>query len=194
LAGSCPHCEAQATPQQAAQQCTGCSKAFSLHAGPALDPSRQPSAPRQDKIKVKAEGLRFGVVDTHGVAEGIVDPITGFIPIDQSGVAYGDIVSVAVWRRPAWVELVAAVMVPLPITFFALYAALSSPNWLWIAMPFAFFAAFMLYRALLVQAHFARIVGRDRTITVRFDRPLRRRRRFHAELLARTGIPPAPIP
>jgi hypothetical protein len=52
----------------------------------------------------------------------------------------------------------------------------------------------MLYLSLGLKAHMVRVVGSTSILTIRFDSPLWRRRRFHDELLRRAGISPSPIP
>jgi hypothetical protein len=137
---------------------------------------------------------RLGIVDAKGVAEGQTDPVIGMIPIDQSGVAYHDILSIAVWRKPDIVKLVVALLVPLPIASLCFWAALDEARCLYIGLPFALLGAWMIYSALRIQKSFVRVAGRNRTINLRFDTPLRKRRRFHDELLRRAGLPPAVIP
>jgi len=181
------------------QRCTGCGGDFTLHAGYALDASVRPppADPRAERIKVRSAGAvtySMGIVEAYGVSEGMTDPITGLIPIDQSGVAYPDIFTIAVWRKIAVVELVVALLIPLPITLLTLWGSLHAPGLLIVFAFFALILGLMLYRAVSVKANFVRVAGRYRTITVRFDRPLRRRRRFHAELLRRAGVAPSMIP
>jgi hypothetical protein len=198
---SCPRCGAETAPARAPQRCAACGGAFALYPGYASDPSVVPPPPdqRRPRVEVKAAGVfqyRLGVVEHIGVSEGATDPITGLIPVEQSGVMYPDIVSIAVWRKPDWMELVIALLVPVPITLSLLAVAILNES-IGAAIPAALFAllsALMIRRAMSTQRHFVRVVGRYRVITVRFDRPGWRRRRFHDELLARAGLPPAPIP
>lgn len=63
-----------------------------------------------------------------------------------------------------------------------------------LALPFTLLAAFMIHRAVVRQKNFARICGRYGHVTIRFDRPGWRRRRFHGELLRRAGLRDSPIP
>lgn len=137
---------------------------------------------------------RYGVLESLGVAEGQTDPVTGFIPMDKAGVAYPDVVSLAVWRKPDWVALVVALLVPVPFTLVMAVAAFSTPGFLFAALPFALLSAWMIYLAIGFQRSYVRVVGRYRTLEIRFDRPLLRRRKFHDELLRRCGLPPAAIP
>lgn len=147
-------------------------------------------------------GLRVGTVEAIGVSEGVLDPVIGLVPVETSGVMYPDIVSIAVWRERDWVELAVAVLVPLPIgAFFAaigiivlIKAGLAGLTMAAAALVLLLLAAFMIRRAVVTQKHLARIFGRHRCITVRFDRPGSQRVRFHDELLGRAGQRPAAIP
>lgn len=137
---------------------------------------------------------RFGVLESLGVSEGQTDPVTGFIPMDKSGVAYGDIVSIAVWRKPDWVAFVIALLVPVPIALLSLVGALETPFFAVTALLFGSLGGWMIYLAMFFQRAYARVIGRYRTIEIRFDRPIWKRTRFHDELLRRAGIGPRPLP
>ncbi len=194
---TCPRCAAPATPGPEAQACTRCGGAFALYAGAALDGAVRPPPidPGAERVKVRSAAVvtyRIGMLDPQGVSEGMADPITGLVPIDQSGVAYQDVVTIGIWRKPDLVELFTALLIPTPIATLLLLGAVKTPQLLVIALPFALVAAWMIHRAIVVQATFARVVGRYRAIKVRFDRPGRRRRRFHDELLRRSGVVATP--
>ncbi|HEY8038694.1 MAG TPA: hypothetical protein VIF15_02835, partial [Polyangiaceae bacterium] len=108
---------------------------------------------------------------------------------------YPDVITIAVWRKVDVVRLVVALVIPLPVTILLVVGAVTA--WLGLLVPAAFFAAivaYMLYRALGLRAHHLRVAGVWRTITIRFDSPMWRRRRFHDELLRRAGIAPSAIP
>jgi hypothetical protein len=195
----CPRCQRPGTPAPGPQICAGCGKPYALHAGAALDPNvvPPPPDPTAERVKVRSAAVvtyRLGVVDVLGVSEGMADPVTGLIPIDEAGVAYTDIFTVTVWRKIDIVELVVASLIPLPLTLLFLWGAFSAPGFLVGALLFGAIGGWMLYRALGARANHVRVVGRYRTIKVRFDRPIRRRQRFHAELLRRAGIAPSAIP
>ena len=197
---TCPRCDAPAQPAADVQRCSRCGGAFTLRAGALLDPAVRPPPvdPRAPRLKSRSAGAlayRIAAVEAQGVVEGMCDPVTGAIPLDTEGVAWGDIFTVAVWRKPDIKQLVLAILFPIPITLLCLWGVIASTPWLLLgAVPFGLVAALMLYHALGAQTHRARVAGRFRTITVRFDRPLRRRRRFHDELLRRAGIAPGAIP
>jgi hypothetical protein len=197
---TCPRCLAAATPAPTAQSCASCHGSFGLYAGPRLEASVVPPPvdPRLPRIVVKSAGvvlMKRGMVAPEGVSEGTLDPVTGFIPMDQSGVLYTDVITIAVWRKIDVVRLVVALLIPLPVAILFVVAAVSA--WAGLLVPAAAFAAivaYMLYRALSLRAHMVRIAGTWRTITIRFDSPMWRRRRFHDELLRRVGIAAAGIP
>ncbi len=185
---SCPRCDTPA-PGPGAQTCSVCHKPFTLYTGCVMDPSLSPS-PGGPKLQVKSPGaflMRYGVIDERGVAEGALDPVVALVPVDTSGVAWHDVVSIAFWRSPAWTDLVVALLIPLPIAFGLGWLAMNATG---AAIPALFFATIggvLLWRALGVMKCQARIIGRYRTIIVRFDRPFWRRRQFHDELVRRAG-------
>ncbi|MBI5478958.1 MAG: hypothetical protein HY906_08890 [Deltaproteobacteria bacterium] len=196
----CPRCAAPAQPAAEVQRCSSCGGAFTLRAGALLDPTVRPPpvdprAPRLKSRSASAFTYRIAAVEAHGVVEGMADPVTGAIPLEQTGVAWGDVFTVAVWRRLDIAQLVLALLFPVPVTLLSLWGVVTAtPWWLLSALPFGLLAGIMLYRAFGVQVNRARVAGRHRTVTVRFDRPLWRRRRFHDELLRRAGIAAGPIP
>jgi len=154
-----------------------------------MDPTLVPS-PSGPKIQVKSPGaflMRYGVIDERGVAEGALDPVVAMVPVDTSGVAWHDIVSIAFWRSVAWTDLVVALIVPLPIAFGLGWLATKAAGAAIPALFFAFLGGLLLWRALGVKKCQARVIGRYRTIVVRFDRPFYRRQQFHDELARRAG-------
>lgn len=199
---SCPRCSAPAQPSTAVQRCARCGGAFTLQVGYALDPSTP--LPPYDRalpsIKVKASVqmvLQTGTVAPEGVMLGELDPVIGLVATNEAGVMFPDVGSVAVHRTVDFVSLVVAVLVPLPIAGGLTLIAMQPKTpigFLVVAGLFGLLAAWMIYRAAFIKKHFVRIVGRYRTLSVRFDTPLRRRRAFHDELLRRAGIAPSPIP
>lgn len=200
FAMSCPRCGHAATPAAGPQTCSSCRGTFALHPGAASDPSVVPPPPHPslETIRVRSAGAftyRFGAVEPLGVAEGTLDPVIAVGEMDRNGVAWPDVVSIAVWRKPDWVELVIAILVPIPLALLGwvlVFAA--SAGFLFLALPFTLVGAFMVHRAMLRKKHFARVVGRWGPIEIRFDRPGWRRQRFHSELLRRAGLRDSPIP
>jgi hypothetical protein len=192
---SCPRCSAP-VDRPGPQTCPRCGRAFTLYVGPALDPTLTAS-PSGPKLQVKSPGfflMRYGVLDERGIAEGNLDPIIGHLPIDTQGIAWHDIASIAVHRAPAWTDLIVAVLVPLPITIGLGLLAIEAPFAGVFAAIFALIAGFLIWRGYGVQACRARVIGRYRTIDVRFDRPFWRRQAFHDELVRRAGGSPGPMP
>lgn len=103
--------------------------------------------------------------------------------------------SIAVWRQLDVFELVIALLVPIPLALLGWVLTITAGiGALFLAVPFTALGAFMIYRAVVRQKHFVRVVGRWGGIRIRFDRPGWKRERFHAELLRRAGLPQAPIP
>jgi hypothetical protein len=200
LAVTCPRCRAVAAPRPGVQVCGACRGTFALHAGARLEPSVVPPPvdPRLPRVVVKSAGvvvMKRGVVAAEGVTEGTLDPVAGLVAMDESGVLYGDILSVAVWRTIDVVRLVVAVLIPVPLGLLSLVGAVAATPWFLIpGVLFGGLGALMVYRAIGIRACHVRIVGTWRVVALRFDSPMRRRRPFHDELLRRAGIPPAPIP
>jgi hypothetical protein len=200
VAFACPRCSAPASPSNAAQPCARCRGLFVLRAGARLDPSAVPPPfdPRLPRIIVKSAGivlLKRGMVAPEGVSEGTLDPITGMIPMDQAGVLYPDIFTICVWRKIDVVRLVFALVIPVPISLYLLVMAVAvHPAFAIGAAPFVLSSAYMLYRAVGLKANMVRVAGGSRMITIRFDSPMWRRRRFHDELLRRAGLSPSQIP
>ena len=60
-----------------------------------------PTNPTAGSIKMRTSGfvtMQSSIVSPEGLLQGTLDPITGFIPMEQAGVPYWDIVSITVWR------------------------------------------------------------------------------------------------
>lgn len=187
-------------PAAGAQTCQTCRKAFALYPGAATDGRVVPPPPHPalEIIKVRSAGgftYRFGVVEPLGVAEGTLDPVIAVGELDRNGIAWPDIVSIAVWRKLDIVEIVIAILIPLPLALLGWGLTIGvGAGALFLALPFTALTAFMVYRAAFRKKHFVRVVGRWGPITIRFDRPGWKTKRFHAELLRRAGLPDAPIP
>jgi hypothetical protein len=199
VALTCPRCNAPAQPAPVAQRCASCGKSFTLRAGRLMDPSVAPQQPdpRVPNVRVKSAGLvlyKMGEVSPYGVSEGVLDPVTGLIPMDQSGVAFPDIYTVAVWRKIDVVRLLVTLFITLPITALLVAGCFATAWLLILALPFLGLLAYGFWGAIGRQAHWLRVVGAYRTVIVRFDAPFWRRQRFHDELLRRAGITPTPIP
>lgn len=200
---TCPWCSVPATPSTVPQRCSSCRRTFTLSAGPALDasvvpPPAHPGAPRISLRWSIVVTYRFAHLDPMGVTCGTLDPVIAVAPVDQAGVGFTDILSIAIWRKLALKDLVAGVLVPLPIALFSLYGAILSVSrsgagaaiFGVIALVFGLLAAYLFHRGIVVGRRHARIVGRFASFTVMFDSS----RAFHQELFRRTGLAPPPIP
>ncbi len=144
---------------------------------------------------------RVATLEPQGVVSGTLDPVIGVAPMDQVAIGYGDVVAVAVWRRIAWPELLAGVLLPAPIAAFCEYVALLAAMHSHDAVPTAIFAGigllfgalavWLVYRGAVVGRRQARITGRyHQVIVVPFDKSPA----FYEQLFRRMGLEPPPIP
>ena len=181
----CPKCGTGVPAPTGIVRCQGCGLTFALHAGARADGRVVPAPlnPQAERVKVVSNGLvlrKMGLVAPEGVSEGTLDPVTGYIPMDQNGVYFGDIFTVAIWRKVDVLKLVATAILPLPLALlFVSLGITQSPVFLAFGLPFVLGTAWMIYRATTIKVHMARIVGGARTIEIRFDAPLWRRKKFH---------------
>ncbi len=195
----CPRCGKAARPAQAVQTCA-CGLRFSLRAGAFLDRSIEPPPldPKAEVVVVKGTGMvrRYGRLDPDAVVEGALDPVLARLPMTAAKIAYRAIYTVAVWRQIAWRSLVAVLLVPVPFTWLLASAWRNQPDpaLLALTLAMALLTLGSLASVLLLRTHYVRVVSARETLIIRFDRPLRRRRRFHDELLRRAGISPGPLP
>ena len=185
------------------QVCQGCRRKFTLSPGPALDGSvvAPPPHPSAFPIHLKwsiVVTYRFARLDPGGVTSGTLDPVVGMAPIDQVGIAFPDVVSIAVWRKLGWVDCIIGALVPLPIALLTLWAAILAVSHSLggaaifgvIAIVFGLLAAFLFRRGAVTGRRQARIVGRYGSATVLFSESPA----FHAELFRRCGLAAPPIP
>lgn len=203
VALSCPWCNnAGAAPSASPQSCARCGRRFTLSAGHALDPSIVPPPPHgATKITIRWSAVvtyRFATLDHGGILSGTLDPVVAMAPIDQVGVAFHDVASIAVWRKLAWSNLIVGVLVPLPLGLLLTISGMAivlkaTGTGLIVAMiglGFLALGALLIYRGFVVGRRFARVVGRAQVFTIQFDsRPM-----FHHELFRRCGIVPPPLP
>ncbi len=185
------------------QSCGRCTRRFTLSAGAALDGSvvAPPPHPAAFRIHLKWSILvtyQFATLDPGGVSYGTLDPVVGIAPIDSAGVAYPDVVSIAIWRKLALPECISGILVPLPIALLSFYGAILAVRGsavgagilAFIGLLFGLLAAWLLHRAFVVGRRQARIVGRWASFTVPFDKSPA----FYGELFRRCGIAAPPIP
>jgi len=195
----CPHCTAAASPALAPQPCRACGKVFSLHAGYAMDASIVPPPPDLQLPVLRAKWAetfvyKYSDLQPYGIASGTKDPVIAVVSIDEAGIMFPDVVAMVFWRKPVWVQMVACTLLMLPFTIFFVAIALGSAAFAPVAAAFTALTVYVYYRALVIRAHWVRVIGRYRTFDVRYDRPFWRRQRFHDELLRRAGHPAAPMP
>ena len=160
-----------------------------------------PAAPRIALRWSVVVSYRFATLEPPGIHSGMLDPIAGVSPIEQTSIAYGDVVSIAVWRRLAIVDCIVALLVPLPIALFCGWiaiVALLAPGRPWgvfgvcaaIALVMASVAVLLVRRGVVIGRQQARIVGRWGSCTV----PLHTSAAFHDELFRRCGVARPPVP
>lgn len=129
---SCPHCQYPASPARAAQTCSACRTTFALYAGAATDPSVVPPAPTPATQAIKGplgERLHASVRDRGSARRrgGRARPVVARLALDKNGVAWHDVVSVTVWRRPDFVELAVAIIIPTPIALVSWLGVFADP-------------------------------------------------------------------
>ena len=196
---SCPKCKHPMAAQPGPQPCAGCARTVVLRAGARVDPAVRPPQPdlRLKQIKTTSAGMfvrNANLVAPAGVLQGTLDPITGMIPMDTSGVAYNDIVSIAVWRELDIVRLVLSCVLLLPIAFGLMWGTAAAPVVSIATLPLLALIGWFFYRLIGIKKNMMRVVGSMRILELQFDVPIWRRRAFHDELLRRAGLPPSPIP
>ncbi len=199
---ACPHCRARATLRVGPQACERCQRRFTLTAGPALDPGIVPPPPHPQTPKIWSRWsavvtYQFATLDPIGVTSGTLDPVVAMAPIDQVGIAFRDVASIAIWRTIGWTQAIVGVLVPLPIALFSLYGALLSLNapkaaafFAGVALVFGAIAFILVRRGVVVGIRHARVVGAGRALTLRFEKSPA----FHAELFRRCGLAPPQLP
>jgi len=197
---TCPKCKAKVESKTDVQTCK-CGLRFALHAGPMLDSSLvvASTGPVADIVRVKSDGAfvrHFGQLDAMCVQEGAFDPVIGHIQLDGTKIAYKAVYSLAFWRTLPIATLIASILLLLPFTLLCLvwfFSTLDAAALIF-AVPMTLLAVWVGYQVIGVRAHWVRVVGPKTRLVIRYDRPGRRRRRFHDELLRRCGIAASPIP
>lgn len=190
------------------QTCGACRKTFTLSAGPALDgavvaPMWNPSAFRVGLKWSVVVTYQYATLEPQGVTMGTLDPVVGMAPMDETGVGYPDVVSIAIWRKLAWPELIAGAFVPLPIALLCAYGTIAvvahggtrdagvAGVLGVLTLLFGLLTWYLVVRrGIVIGRRKARIVGRWRSFTVPFDG----NRAFHQELFRRSGIVAPPVP
>jgi len=185
------------------QSCARCSKRFTLSAGPALDGSVIAPMPHPHAFPINLKWsilvtYRFAVLEPMGVTSGTLDPVVAVAPIEQTSVGYPDVVSIAVWKKLAIPDLIAGLLVPLPIALLCAWGAIASVThsvgfgafMFLLTAGFGLLTWVLFRRGFVVGRRQARIVGRWASFTVPFEKVPA----FHSELFRRCGIPAPPIP
>lgn len=203
VALSCPWCNCPSSPGLAPQVCQGCRRRFTLSPGPALDASviAPPPHPSAYTLHLKWSMVvtyRFARLEAGGLTSGTLDPVVALAEIDRVGIAFPDVMSIAVWRKLGWVDCIVGALVPVPIALFSLWGAILCVGkslagfaiFGVVALVFGLLAFFLFRRGAVTGKRQARVTGRYATITVPFsDTPA-----FHPELFRRCGLAAPPIP
>jgi hypothetical protein len=196
---SCPRCGNQSPARAQIQLCARCQQPFVLRGGARTDPTVQPPAVdgRWPRIKTRSVGFvvaTANILQPEGITQGTLDPVTGLIPMDQSGILFTDIISIAIWRSLDIARLVLSAVLLIPMLCGLVYLGVRFPLSLPFTVPLDALIVFAFYRLLVIRRNHARIVSTYRTLDVQFDTPFWRRQRFHDELLRRAGISQTSIP
>jgi hypothetical protein len=192
----CPRCEAPATPAKSVQSCVHCKKPFVLVAGARSDKSVVPNvAPGAKTLKMKYADIALrhaAIVDDKGIGHAELDPVTGHIPMGTRTIAFGDVVTLGVYRRVAWGTLIASVLlyllpVVLPLFYFSFAEA---PLLLTLAVPALALWVLAVRKAAVIGVQRMRVVGArpEDVLVFRFDTPMWRRKKFLAAVVERTGV------
>ena len=199
---SCPWCNAPGAPAPTPQACSACGKRYTLSVGPAFDlriavpPPVAPVFYTQWSAVVTYD---FAKLEPMGVTSGTLDPVVAMAPMQQVGIAYADVASIAVSRRIAWVEPIVGALVPAPIALFCAFVAIvavaKSPGaaavTFAIALAFGTLAAFMIRRGIVRGRQTIRVTSRwNQSITIRVDQTPA----FREQLFARCGLAAPPMP
>jgi hypothetical protein len=200
---SCPWCGAPSTPAPGTLICERCARRFTLTVGPALDGriAVPPPHPATARITIRwsiVVTYQFATLDPIGVMSGTLDPVIAVAPMDQSGIAFTDVLSIAVWRQVAWSQLFGGLVFPLPFGLLAAWGAIlgarkdpgSAAIIGVIALALLSLFAFFLRRAFVVGRRNVRIVGRHRSFTI----PVQTNRWFYDELFRRCGLLAPEVP
>lgn len=180
-----------------------CGRRFVLRYGALMDASITPPPidAQAKELKLKAPGLVVvgqAVLKPDAIGFGSLDPILGRFPMDEKGVRFAHLYSVAVWRELNVAQAVMFFIVSLPVgllSLFGIVAAKGEPGGFICGVPFVLLAAFHGYRVFSAKATRLRIVGfKDRTLDVTFIGGLGKRRKFVDELFRRCGLAPVELP
>lgn len=192
LVTSCPRCEAPSQPRPAVQTCGHCKRSFLLVGGALLDGNVVPPMAAPGVIKVRASGTlqrTQGAVGPLGISHGTLDPITGHIPMDSLSIPWPDIYSIALWRRPDWLSFLVTTVLLGPVALGLVAATFGVPALAVLSVPVLAGFVYLVTRAFKVGAQFMRVCGSRLVLTIRYDQPAWRRKRFVRETFLRAGLP-----
>ncbi|MFT3709155.1 MAG: hypothetical protein QM817_16045 [Archangium sp.] len=193
---TCPKCKRGVTPANAMQACAGCGLQFVLRAGALSDGAVTPRPATDTKeLKLKAPGLVVvsqAVLKADAIGFGALDPILGRFPMDEKGLRFEHIYSVALWRQINIADLVTFILFSVPVGIGCLIAAIASqghPAALICCLPFVLIAGYHGYRVFKAQATRIRIIGfKDRTLDVEFIGRMKKRAEFIDAFFERSGL------
>ena len=188
LADRCPRCGVLVLPAAREQSCPGCKKRITLALGKASEPKLAlPEAGAQ--LVAKSAGLMHRekhVVGPQGISSGQLDVAIGLVQTNERGIGYDHIHSLATWKSVDWALFGLTTLVPVPIS--ALFLAIAFPEGLLGAIPFALISAFGYWRSISVGKRRMRVVGENVILSLRYDQPWWRHRKFRLEAFRRAGI------
>lgn len=202
-ASTCPKCNAAAHPSTTLQTCPQCSRSFVLRYGALMDSSvvLPPVDPQAKELSLKAPGLVLvsqAVLKPDAIGFGALDPIVGRFPIDEKGVRYAHLYSVAVWREFSIPQSILFFVVSLPLGLAMLAAMIASKGEvgaILCSLPFLLLSIFHGYRVFGAKSTRLRVIGfKDRNLDITFIGGLGKRRKFVDELFRRSGLQPVELP
>lgn len=202
VATACPRCGVVSSCQSQVQSCPSCQTRFLLVAGPLMDKGCEvpEPGPATKELRLKAPGLfvvMVALLRPEAIGYGALDPVLGRFPMDEKGLRFGHIYSLAAWRAVNVPQAVMFFVLSLPLALLSLlplFATGAAPALL-LALPFCALAAFHAWRVFKVKSTRTRIVGvKGRVLDMTFAGTLGARQRFHDELLRRCGLSPTQLP
>ncbi|PZR12298.1 MAG: hypothetical protein DI536_15455 [Archangium gephyra] len=185
------------------QTCAQCSRSFVLRFGALMDSSvvPPPPDPKAKELTLKAPGVALvsqAVLKPDAIGFGALDPIVGRFPIDEKGVRYAHLYSVALWREFSVSQSLVFFFVSLPLGLAMLAAMIASKGELGAilcSLPFLLLSVFHGYRVFHSKATRMRVIGfKDRNLDMTFIGGLGKRRKFVDEFFRRAGLQPVELP
>lgn len=201
IAGTCPKCGVPSSPKLQTQTCEKCGTPYVLRAGALMDRAVKvpPVDPSAKDLKLKAPGLMVmsqAMLKPNAIGFGALDPILGRFPMDEQGVRFDFLYSIALWRTVNVAQALTFFVISLPVGLGAIaaLATLSVPGTIF-GLPFLALAAFHGWRVFGARATRVRVVGfKDRVLDMTFAGSVGKRQRFVDELFRRCGLEPVQLP